>query len=540
MAKMIPKEPVAGTPMSEKVVHTALSRLDDDWTVIHSVKWQSLRNGRQGDGEADFVLIHPKRGILVVEVKGGDIDVVDGEWSSTNSKTGETSTIKNPFVQATDSKHALLAYLDDHGLPTKRIPLAHAVSFPRRTIDPRLDLGPTASQSIVWDRPVLDDPVAMVERTCKHWAMSATITNEEIKKLVQLLAPTTAIRRRLVDRIGDVYQQLLRLTDEQIQDFTFLRSFRRALVTGGAGTGKTVLAVARARQLAADGFRPMLVCYNERLGDRLADEVADDPRIWAGTFHSLCIGMAKERGRALPKQRPKEWWMEDAPKLLIDVMSETDSRFGSVVIDEGQDFPSGWFTALELAVAEAIDPPFYVFADMHQQLYLDGWTSPANMPPALQLNVNCRSTTAIASCAARVFGEDATGRGTDGPTPQFRDVANRREMLRGIQRLIETLIEIEAVDANDIVVLSDDIEILDGLTQIAAGEVPFVRAGGGVHVETIRRFKGLEADVVVLALSERTSPQIAAAMAYTGMSRARSALYVFGSRVVRGRVGWKG
>ncbi|KAB0537053.1 hypothetical protein HNQ68_003165 [Pseudochrobactrum saccharolyticum] len=540
MAKMIPNEPVAGTPMSERVVHTALSRLDDNWIVIHSVRWQSLRNGRPGDGEADFILIHPKRGILIVEVKGGDINVIDGEWSSTNSKTGEVSKIKNPFDQATDSKYALLEYLKYHGLPTNRISLAHAVSFPRRTIDPQIYLGPAAPASIVWDRPELGDPVAMVERTCKHWAMSATITNEEIKKLVQLLAPTTSIRRRLVDRIDDIHQQLLRLTDEQIQDFTFLRSFRRALVTGGAGTGKTVLAVARARQLAADGFNPLLVCYNERLGDLLAKEISDDPRIWAGTFHSLCIRMAKERGKALPKQRSEEWWKEDAPKLLIDVMSEAGGRFGSVVIDEGQDFPSGWFTALELAVAEAVDPPFYVFADAHQQLYLDNWTSPSDMPPALPLTVNCRSTTAIASCAARVFGEEAIGRGTDGPPPQFRDINNRREMLRGIQRLTETLIEKEAVDANDIVVLSDDTDILEGLSHIAAGEVPFVREGVGVRMETIRRFKGLEAGVVVLALSERTSSKIAAAMAYTGMSRARSALYVFGSRVVRDRVSWLG
>jgi hypothetical protein len=221
-------------------------------------------------------------------------------------------------------------------------------------------------------------------------------------------------------------------------------------------------------------------------------------------------------------------------------MSETGSRFGSVVVDEAQDFHSGWFTALELAVAEAVDPPFYVFADTHQQLYLDGWASPANMPPPLQLTVNCRSTTAIAACAARVFGEEAIGRGIEGPTPQFRDVANRREMLRGIQRLTETLIENEAVDPGNIVVLTDDIEVIDNLTQISAGEVPFVREGLGVQTETVRRFKGLESDVVILALSERTSIEIGAAIAYTGMSRARSALYVFGSQAIRGRIGWQG
>lgn len=57
-------------PASERIVLEALSRLPDEWHVFHSVRWQSLRNGRQGDGEADFVLVHRQRGILVLEVKG--------------------------------------------------------------------------------------------------------------------------------------------------------------------------------------------------------------------------------------------------------------------------------------------------------------------------------------------------------------------------------------------------------------------------------------------------------------------------------------
>ena len=113
------------------------------------------------------------------------------------------------------------------------------------------------------------------------------MTEDDRRKIIRLLAPTISIRRRLVDEMGDIEEQLIRLTEEQKHDFEVLRGFRRALVTGGAGTGKTVLAVARARQLSADGFAPILVCYNELLGELLREEVSDDPAIWAGTFHSL-------------------------------------------------------------------------------------------------------------------------------------------------------------------------------------------------------------------------------------------------------------
>ncbi len=540
MAKMIPPDPPVSGPMSERTVYDALSRLDDGWTILHSVQWQSLRNGRQGDGEADFLLIHKSRGILVLEVKGGDINLSNGVWTSTNSNTGQVVRIKNPFDQATASKHALRSYLDSNGVPTQQISFAHAVAFPRRTIGTDVDLGPAATPAIVWDRRLLDDPATAVEGTAKHWGMRASLANEDLKKIVQLLAPTTTIRRRLVDRLGTVSQQLIRLTEEQIQDFALLKSFRRALVLGGAGTGKTILAVARARQLAEDGFSPILVCYNERLGQRLAAEVADDDRIWAGTFHSLCLKSAHDAGIVVPKNPPSEFWTNEAPQLLIDAFARRSKGYNSVVVDEGQDFPQPWFDALELVISDIPDPPLYVFADAHQQLYLKGWSLPANMPPALHLTVNCRSTNPIAARAADVFGERATGRGTDGPAPQFRDVPNRRDLLRGIQRLAETLVDTEGVAPSSIVVLVDEPDLLSGLTAMAAGSVPFVRAGNGIEVETIRRFKGLESEVIILALSERTAPDALPAIAYTGISRAKSALYVFGTSELRHRIGWRG
>ncbi|WP_122879286.1 nuclease-related domain-containing protein [Burkholderia pseudomallei] len=95
---------------SEKRVAAALQRLSDDWTVLHHVSWQSKRGGRQGDGEADFVLVHPRKGILVLEVKGGGIEIETGRWFTTD-RNGRRFAIKNPFEQAVASKHALVGWL---------------------------------------------------------------------------------------------------------------------------------------------------------------------------------------------------------------------------------------------------------------------------------------------------------------------------------------------------------------------------------------------------------------------------------------------
>ena len=96
---------------SEETVLRQLSRLSDDWIIFHSISWQGLSRGRQGDGEADFIVMNPRFGAAVLEVKGGEITVEDGRWTSTNRHG--VHPIKNPFEQAKDSKYTLLRFLAD-------------------------------------------------------------------------------------------------------------------------------------------------------------------------------------------------------------------------------------------------------------------------------------------------------------------------------------------------------------------------------------------------------------------------------------------
>src|SRR5438552_2879963 len=133
MTRFYPGRPDAGTPSSELRVWDSLRSLPDDWRAFHSVPWQSVRNGRQGDGEADFILLHPRSGLLVLEVKGGGLELVDGRWYQTNLNTRERTQLRgSPFEQAMKSKHMLLDRLAEVGL--EGVPVCHAVAFPRTTI----------------------------------------------------------------------------------------------------------------------------------------------------------------------------------------------------------------------------------------------------------------------------------------------------------------------------------------------------------------------------------------------------------------------
>jgi hypothetical protein len=84
----------------------------DDLVAFHHVAWLIPRAKRPEQGEADFVLTHPHRGLLVLEVKGGSIgyDAAGGQWW-TRGKSGDAA-IKDPFNQARRNSHSLRRLLE--------------------------------------------------------------------------------------------------------------------------------------------------------------------------------------------------------------------------------------------------------------------------------------------------------------------------------------------------------------------------------------------------------------------------------------------
>ncbi len=537
MARMIPSQPLAGTPVSERRVFEALRHLTDDWTVLHSVNWQSRRGGRQGDGEADFVLISNRHGVLVLEIKGGNIVIQNGCWITTDH-AGAKHPIKDPFKQAAASKHALLAYLSDNGVRTTDVSLMHAVAFPDVVV--ASSLGPAAPASITWDSRALADITQTIGTTIRHWGGRSTLSDKEVQRLISLIAPTVSIKRRLAEDIADVRTKLIELTDEQIWIFSQLRSVRNALVTGGAGTGKTILAIERARRLASDGFRTLLVCYNELLSRFISTQFENDLGVHTATFHGLCASEAGKASLHIPRERAEEWWEGTAPVVLVEAAAKNKTSFDAIVVDEGQDFSEDWISALRLLSSGSDDAPMYVFADRHQRLYRRHWDAPGDWTH-LELSLNCRSTIPIAERVASLFGEPLQARGTAGPAPQFYVIDVQNEGTRFVQNFSARLIDDEGIRPDQICLLSNDARLLSRLRELLAGSSAFVRFGErGIVTETIARYKGLEADVVIVVVTDDLLKDThASELLYTGISRAKAALFVVGSEAVRRLACWK-
>jgi hypothetical protein len=535
MAVMVPRDPPPGAEGSELKVRTALESLPDDWIVLHQVRWQSVRNGRPGDGEADFVLVNRNHGMLVVEVKGGGVRLDAGRWSSIDRHGSEHRT-KDPFEQATSSKHALVSYLKQRGVST--LPAGHLVVFP--DLGTLTGLGPAAPSEITWTRTDLRSASEALVRTIRHWGLSKSIPVEFVSRIRSLLAPTVVAKPLLREAVADVNEELIRLTDEQIVVMSGLRRNRRAVIYGGPGTGKTVLAVEQARRLSRDGFSVLLTCFNRPLADLLADTVVaghDDAPITVGTFHNVCSATVRDAGLPSPKSKTQEWWDTELPALLPQAAEAVGRRFGAVVVDEGQDFDPSWWISLQLVLRDPDDGPMYVFSDAQQAIYRRGWQPPFEQP-AFELEINCRNSLPIARRVSSVFGGECTTLGTGGPEPRYRVAESPSEVGTTLKTTLDELIDDQGLGDDQLVVLSGKRDVVDVLRGRTLGEHRLVGPGGqGIVVETVHRFKGLESDVALLVFSSYDET-LDDALAYIGMSRARAHLEIIGPARLAERLGW--
>ncbi len=537
MAKFYPDRVTPTVVTSELRVRNSLRQLDDSWRVFHSITWQSLRAGRQGDGEADFVLLHRDFGAIVLEVKGGEIELLEGVWYSVD-KNRIRHRIKNPFDQAKTSKYALVNYLRSLDPPLAHIPVCHAVVFPNVTLDHGIGLyGP---RDIILDHEDLLDPNAAIVRVLEHWKQNARLTTDDVDTVTSRLAPTVTVRTRLRDAIVDSNEVLIQLTERQIQTFGQLRLVRRAAVLGGAGTGKTILAIERVRRLVSEGFKTLLTCYNSPLANFMTQELINCQNTQVTTFHALCVQEARKALLPIPTDPNEDWWEREAPNLLIRAAGVNHTAFDAIIVDEGQDFALDWLVSLLMLTSNPDESPFYVFADSHQELYRRGWALPEAWPK-FSLDLNCRNTAPIAARVAALYEEKIASLGADGPQPVFVKANGAGEGIELVQSIVARLMQDEGINPKQIAVLSDSKAFVDDLRTMVVGDHAFTGIGGfGVVTETVNRFKGLESDVIVLVLTESvlTDPVRLRALSYVGMSRAKVVLFVLGSMKVRKAMGW--
>ncbi|MFV1959188.1 MAG: AAA family ATPase, partial [Planctomycetota bacterium] len=465
------------------------------------------------DGEADFLILHPTKGIVVLEAKGGEIEA-DGDCWFTRKGRDRRSLKQTPMRQAQDSKHALLGrFLAMRHLRTRLLHLVHAIALPHVAVPPS-GLGLDAPRERILDARDLGSVTAWVEQVLR----SADPPHIDRPPLgsdgVQRIVDAVSLKRDLAHWTPAVAkrtrERLATLTEEQYDVLRSIASFDRVRVQGGPGTGKTLLALESARRMAAQGLETLLVCFNAPLGGHLREVVHGIEGLTATHFHQLCRDRATQAGLGASMARAEAAgaYDTDFPALLFDAAMALDRPFDAIVVDEAQDFRETWWTALDACLEGGASGRLTLFADERQQLSEDApGAGPDGVEGPLFLTQNCRNPDEIhrflAACPGGPEGLRPSGV-TTGILPCLHWVGKPGRTPRLVSRVVAHLMRDHGVEPSEIAVLTPRAPSNSQLGKVERlGPAPCVwRKRSDEHqvlIDTIHRFKGLEATAVVLA-----------------------------------------
>ena len=372
-------------------------KLDADYLLWYDVPVGPLHQ------HPDFVVMHPRRGILILEVKDYKLSTILQASKQTweiHTDAGPKS-IPNPLEQARQYAHRVVQALErdpqlvqpegrhqgklafpwSYGvvLPNitraqfEKAELGHAIE-PHRVIcqDDMLEhVEPEALQSRLWDMfPYMMGGVMSLPQLDRvRWIMFPEVRVQAQGSLFE--AP---------DAPGDAeLPSIMRVMDLQQEQLARSLGEGHRVIHGVAGSGKTMLLGYRAEHLArAQGAasKPILIlCYNEPLARQLAQVMALKgiaDRVHAVHFHKWCRAQLVAYGQALPAQGMgvSAFFADMVQRVINGVEREQipSGQYQAVLIDEGHDFAPEWLKLL----VQMVDPStnsLLVLYDDAQSIY---------------------------------------------------------------------------------------------------------------------------------------------------------------------------
>ncbi len=548
MARFIPDvRPEQIAHDSERLVYEALRGLPDGYLVLHSYPWlrpdRDLVGAPLREGEADFVILHRERGLLVIEVKGGAPTLDGRTWRRGGHE------IRDPFEQARRNLHALLDAMEDRTrgrLTRTDLVFGYAVVFPHAAYAGPLPQN--ADPAVFLDARDLAELPARIERAYAAWrGRPRTLSKEQLGLLRDALLPRLRIIRCVGPDLERAEALLLQLTQDQQATLRGLFVNKRVLVEGVAGSGKTLLAMELATSLAERGQRVQVLCYNRHLADWLDERAAAEPRLGRAqgevridTFHGLALSLASRASVEVepPARRDAAFWEHEAAGILDHAVGELrgtdqDPTVDALIIDEAQDFAEEWWLALEELLVSAEEGTLYAFIDLAQRLRPGGGPPPVELPTRFRLTTNCRNTRRIAAPSAAVVDEqiDLLPGAPLGARVRLVRAASRNDQLGHVRALLTELLGEGGLRPDQIALIGPaakehgslaEVERLAGAALVT--EAKRWREGEGVLCTTARAFKGLEADAVIVYDLDHFGGLFTARDLYVAWTRAKHML----------------
>lgn len=326
------------------------------------------------------------------------------------------------------------------------------------------------------------------------------------------------------------------LTSHQAVILGAIEKLNRVEIRGGAGSGKTFLALEQARRLSRAGQRVALVCYSHGLASYLERITGSwkrrDQPAYVGEFHDLGIqwGAAEGPDEQERNQQTADFWERVLPAQMLDLAEQLQPghRFDAIVVDEAQDFADEWWKPMLACLRDPETSGIYVFSDESQRVFDRQGSPPVALVP-LVLDHNLRNTRQIATAFSPLAGQRMQLRGGEGAEVRFIPSAPA-EAQDAADDQIDILLE-EGWRPEDIALLTTGSRHPEQVERQAEGNKSYWDTfwdEDQVFYGHVLGFKGLERRVVVLALNESKPRERSRERLYVGLSRARDQLVVCG------------
>lgn len=566
MVRMIPPYARDGANVSERKIFDALDGLQghDDWIAIHSLSVG--RHATAFAGEADFIVLVPGRGILVIEAKAPSfVKYTAGDWYLDRVP----SPHKDPLKQLDGVRRSIRGYLKNADVLHGDEPLARLVWFTTLGRYQFENKTPGDLQFFEWELGWKEDlakPAWLIEKTLDEYGRwyatvdevsndPAAFTKEHAESIASTLVGDFSAKETEAERRHERKATETRLLSSQQVVLELTDTNEHVYFDGPAGTGKSYLITSTARRFNREGRKTLVACWNLLMAEELQLLIGALPNVEVTDVNALMLRLAGVPTN--PLDAGHEWYTRDLPELALRALAEKPylGDYEAICVDEFQDV-AGNALLLDLIFAlagtESATGTRLVFAgDSRQQImrrsdeYVNAYRIARERIPDLvhvRVRRNCRAAPGLLSGVEHVLGQKIgyTEHRVAKSTPGGLEVVpiNNGRDTTALASALKSLLQHHAPE--DIVILSPFASKRSLVGRfLARGEesaderwlrkqLQSEGMPGRVRWRSIFKFKGLDADAIIVTdLGEDAKEFVTANgldwhdLLYVGLTRAK-------------------
>ena len=512
MAKMYPENiAIYDVIDSEKQMYYELKKQlpDKDYEVFYSVKWQRKRNDKLEKSEADFIIASPKYGFLCLEVKGGnsiEIDAIKG-WHISDNKGGRYLD-ESPYDQAEKSMY----YFKDIFANANHLAYpgiyAAGVAFPFYNLSDEIiaQISDRNRECTIMfsDMNNLEDKI---KKMFKLWGGASygrkVYTKQQHSALLELIKKRIAISAAAGALVEVKERELHTINRVQDNYIYFLTNIDQFYIRGGAGTGKTWIAIKMANYEGRKGKKTLFLCASKPLSEMVRNNI--DPEVDVFDIETFFSKIAPDFSSL---EKPTY-------NGISEIFSSDILQYDAIFIDEAQDFTEEWAYVVKMLLTDDKKSRLGVFYD-DVQIVRESSFGDAFMienPPFL-LNENIRNTSNIYNWAidSTNLGKDVITNPVEGPVPVKEKISDKKHLTQRLENIFKEYLYDEALKTSSLVLLVQNADEFMTTYSEGIAKWSFTRdihsESDQIRVSTPEDYKGLESDMVIYIHNNETSDNI--------------------------------